>query len=151
MKRLASMFAVVVLMTMAGCATKSTVTPAPEKPLTAFGCPVGGKSVGSMEDLLASKVQTAGDVKDVKVSQMQCIMQGDLLRIDATLANTGTTVRRVAYRFEWVDRNGMKAWNDEVWKPVYLYEKSRETIVATAPASGAVDFKLTLLDADKER
>jgi len=78
-------------------------------------------------------------------------MQNDLLRIDFTLANNATTVRRVAYRFDWIDRNGLKAWNDDSWKPVYLYEQSRQTIVGLAPAATAVDFRLVLLDADKKR
>jgi hypothetical protein len=112
---------------------------------------MGNQPVHSMEDLIASKVQNAGDVKDVKVKEMRCMMQGDLLRIDFTLANGASSVRRVAYRFDWIDRSGMKAWNDESWKPVYLYEQSRETIVGTAPAAAAVDFRLVLLDADKRR
>ena len=80
MKRLASMSAAVILMMMAGCATKSSVTPAPEKPLTAFGCPVGGKSIGSMEDLLASKVQTAGDVKDGRRTLAALAKGGEVLQ-----------------------------------------------------------------------
>jgi uncharacterized protein YcfL len=65
--------------------------------------------------------------------------------------NGASTVRRVAYRFDWIDRNGMKAWNDDSWKPVYLYEQSREMVVGTAPAATAVDFRLVLLDQDKKR
>jgi uncharacterized protein YcfL len=132
-----------------GCATKTATVP--ERPLMAYGCPIGNKPVRSMEDLIATKVETAGEVRDVKVRELQCSMQGDLLRIDFTLANSGSTVRRVAYRFDWIDRNGLKAWNDESWKPVYLYEQSRQTVVGTAPAMSAVDFRLVLLDEDKKR
>jgi uncharacterized protein YcfL len=133
----------------AGCASKSAAPP--EKPLTAFGCPIGGQRIHSMEDLLEAKVANAGSVPDVKVTQLQCTMQNNLLRIDAVIANGASDVRRIAYRFEWVDRNGMKAWNDESWKPVYLYEKSRETVVSSAPSGEAVDFRLVLLDQDRER
>jgi uncharacterized protein YcfL len=145
-----AMFSILfMLAALAGCASKSgTVS---ERPQVAYGCPMGTTPVHSMEDLIASKVQTAGEVRDVKVKEMRCMMQGDLLRIDFTLTNGASTVRRVAYRFDWIDRNGMKAWNDESWKPVYLYEQSRETIVGTAPAASAIDFRLVLLDQDKQR
>jgi uncharacterized protein YcfL len=133
----------------AGCASKSAAPP--EKPPTAFGCPVASKRINSMEELLEAKVATAGSVPDVKVTHLQCTMQNDLLRIDAVVVNEASDVRRIAYRFEWVDRNGMKAWNDESWKPVYLYENSRETVVSSAPSGEAVDFRLVLLDQDRER
>ena len=149
MKRLA-MISILTAAALVGCASNKTAT-APEKPQAAYGCPMGSKPVHSMEDLIASKVETAGEVRDVKVKEIRCMMQGDLLRIDFTLANAASTVRRVAYRFDWIDRNGTKAWNDESWKPVYLYEQSRETVVGTAPAATAVDFRLVLLDEDKKR
>jgi uncharacterized protein YcfL len=139
----------VLLAAIAGCAHRPP--PAPEKPQIAYGCPVGTKQVHSMGDLIAYKVESAGEVKDISVPELQCSMQGDVLRIDFTLANSGAYVRRIAYRFDWIDRDGRKAWNDESWKPVYLYEHSRQTVMSTAPASGAVDFRLVLLDADKKR
>ncbi len=150
MKRLAMVSMLFALAALTGCASKST-TVVPERSQIAYGCPVGNARVGSVEDLIAAKVQTAGDVRDVKVREIQCTMQNDLLRIDFTLANSAATVRRIAYRFDWIDRNGMKAWNDDSWKPVYLYEESRQTIVGMAPAATAVDFRLVLLDADKKR
>jgi uncharacterized protein YcfL len=149
MKYHATLSILFTLAALAGCASRSATVS--ERPQVAYGCPMGTTPVHSMEDLIASKVQTAGEVRDVKVKEMRCMMQGDLLRIDFTLTNGASTVRRVAYRFDWIDRNGMKAWNDESWKPVYLYEQSRETIVGTAPASSAIDFRLVLLDQDKQR
>ena len=74
-----------------------------------------------------------------------------MLRIDFTVANSASIVRRIAYRFDWIDRNGTKAWSDESWKPLYLYEYSHETLVGTAPAPTAVDFRLVLLDNDVNR
>jgi len=144
---LSMMFALVAL---TGCASKPAPV-APPRPQMTYGCPVGNANVGSVEDLIAAKVQTAGDVQNVKVNEILCTMQNDVLRIDFTLPNSATTVRRVAYRFDWIDRNGLKAWNDDSWKPVYLYEQSRQTIVSLAPAATAVDFRLVLLDADKKR
>ena len=64
----------------AGCAHRPA--PAPEKPQVAYGCPVGKKPVHSMGDLIADKVQSAGEVKDISVPELQCSMQGDVLRID---------------------------------------------------------------------
>ena len=150
MKRIAMLSVMFALAVLTGCASKPTPV-VPQSPQVAHGCPVGNARVGSVEDLIAAKVQTAGAVENVKVNEIQCTMQNDLLRIDFTLANAASTVRRVAYRFDWIDRNGTKAWNDESWKPVYLYEQSRETVVGTAPAATAVDFRLVLLDEDKKR
>jgi len=133
----------------AGCAHRPA--PAPEKPQVAYGCPVGKKPVHSMGDLIADKVQSAGEVKDISVPELQCSMQGDVLRIDFTVANSAAYVRRIAYRFDWIDRDGRKAWDDESWKPVYLYEHSRQTVMSTAPAPTAVDFRLVVLDQDKKR
>jgi uncharacterized protein YcfL len=134
---------------LGGCATKTAT--APEKAQMAYGCPVGTQRIGSMEDLISAKVETAGNLKDIEVQEMRCIMEGDRLRIDTTLANSSSMVRRVAYRFDWIDRNGMKAPGDESWKPLYMYEGSRQTIVTTAPMASAIDFRLVLLDADKKR
>jgi uncharacterized protein YcfL len=131
-----------------GCASKGKEA---EMPKTAYGCPMGSKGGQSMEDLIEAKVSSAGSVPDVWVTEMRCRVQNDLLRIDATIGNRSDKVRRVSYRFEWVDEAGFKAWDDESWKPVMLYEKSTQTVVATAPARKAADFRMVLLDQDKNR
>ena len=122
-----------------------------DMPRTAFGCPMGSKGGTSMEDLIASKVRAAGEVPDVKVSELRCKIQSDLLRIDFTLENKSSDVRRIAYRFEWVDEAGFKSWDDESWKPIMMYEKSQQTLAGTAPSRKAADFKIVLLDQDKDR
>jgi hypothetical protein len=132
----------------AGCANKGKPV---EGPKSAFGCPMGMNSGSSMDALVAAKVTTAGNVSDVKVTEMRCRLQGDLLRIDFSLANASSDVRRVSYRFEWIDEAGFKAWDDEAWKPVMLYEKSSQTLTNMAPTRKAADFRLVLLDQDKER
>jgi uncharacterized protein YcfL len=131
----------------AGCSSKGKEA----EMKSAFGCPMGSKGGNSMEDLIAAKVHSAGEVPDVKVSQLRCKIQSDLMRIDMTLENSSSKVRRISYRFEWVDEAGFKAWDDESWKPVMLYEKSQETLAATAPSRKAADFRVVLLDQDKER
>ena len=135
----------------AGCANKGTESKPAEAPKTAFGCPMGLHDGTSMKALLAAKVTTAGDVDNVKITEMHCRMQNDLLRIDFNLANTSSDVRRVSYRFEWVDETGFKASDDEAWKPVMLYEKSSQTLTNVAPTPKAADFRVVLLDQDKER
>ena len=135
----------------AGCMGHKEAKVAPEEPKTAFGCPMEHAGGATMDKLIAAKVQNAGDVPDVKVTDLKCRMQGDLMRIDVTVANTSGGVRRISYRFDWIDESGFKAWDDESWKPVMLYEKSSQTLVASAPTRKAVDFKMVLLDQDKER
>jgi uncharacterized protein YcfL len=134
----------------AGCAGNKSQK-APEEPKTAFGCPMEHAGGATMDKLIAAKVTTAGEVPDVKVTELRCRMQADLMRIDLTLTNASGDVRRVSYRFDWFDEAGFKAWDDESWKPVMLYEKSSQTLVAGAPTRKAVDFKIVLLDQDKER
>jgi uncharacterized protein YcfL len=134
----------------AGCAGDKSKK-APEEPKTAFGCPMEHAGGATMEKLIAAKVTTAGEVPNVKVTELRCRMQGDLMRIDMALTNSSSDVRRVSYRFDWIDESGFKAWDDESWKPVMLYEKSSQTLTAGAPTRKAVDFKIVLLDQDKER
>lgn len=134
-----------------GCANKGKEEKPAEGPKSAYGCPMGMNGGTSMGALIDAKVTTAGTVSDVKVTEMRCRLQGDLLRIDFNLANTSGDVRRVSYRFEWVDESGFKAWDDEAWKPVMLYEKSSQTLTNMAPTRKATDFRLVLLDQDKER
>jgi len=130
----------------AGCASKGK-----ETPTYAFGCPMGHKPGTSMQDVIRAKVKLAGKVPDVKVTDIRCRMQGDLLHVDFTLANRSGDVRRVSYRFEWMDEAGYRAWDAESWKPVMLYEHADETILATAPTRKATDFNIVLLDQDEDR
>ncbi|HTT36442.1 MAG TPA: YcfL family protein [Burkholderiales bacterium] len=130
----------------AGCASKGK-----ETPNYAFGCPMGHKTGTSMQDLIRAKVKMAGPVPDVRVTDIRCRMQSDLLHVDFTLMNRSGDVRRVSYRFEWMDEAGYRAWDAESWKPVMLYEHADETILATAPTRKATDFNIVLLDQDKSR
>lgn len=149
MKRNVTIVMLLAVSLAAGCGSKSPK--APEEPKTAFGCPMEHAGGATMDKLVEAKVTNAGIVPDVKVTNLRCRMQSDLLRIDATLSNSSSDARRVSYRFEWVDEAGFKAWDDESWKPIMLYEKSSQTLVGNAPTRKAVDFRLVLLDQDKER
>jgi len=72
-------------------------------------------------------------------------MTGDLLKIDANLNNDSSRVKRIAYKFRWIDREGMRAWEEETWKPLLMYENSNITVNAVSPTNKAVDFRLLLM------
>ena len=133
--------AAVLLAVLGGCGAKKGF----EKEGFAYGCPIGETKVGSMQDLIESKVSVEGPRTTVAVVEMRCTMSGDLLRIDTMLNNDGGKTRRVAYKFRWIDREGMRAAEEESWKPLMLYEKSNQLITAVAPTPKAVDYKVILM------
>ena len=124
----------------AGCSTKKGF----EKPGFAFGCPIGEAKVSSMDDLVRTKVLAEGRRTTIQATEMRCSQSGDLLRIDANLNNDSKTVKRIAYKFRWIDREGMRAWEEEPWKPLMLYENSNFVINTISPTNKAVDFRLVL-------
>ena len=124
----------------AGCATKKGF----EKPGFAFGCPIGEAKVSSMEDLVRTKVVAEGRRTTIQPTEMRCSLSGDLLRIDANLNNDSRAVKRISYKFRWIDREGMRAWEEESWKPVMLYENSNLVINTISPTNKAADFRLIL-------
>ena len=125
----------------AGCATKKGF----EKPGFAYGCPIGDAKASSMGDLVKLKVVTEGKRTTIEATEMRCTMTGDLLKIDANLNNDSSRVKRIAYKFRWIDREGMRAWEEESWKPLMLYENSNLLVNAVAPTPKAVDFRLILM------
>jgi uncharacterized protein YcfL len=140
MNRTWTIIALLVATLAAGCATKKGF----EKPGFAFGCPIGEASVSSMEDLVKLKVEREGTRTTIEATEMRCTMSGDLIKIDANLNNDSSKIKRVAYKFRWIDREGMRAWEEEVWKPLLMYENSNLTVGAVAPTNKAVDFRLIL-------
>ena len=125
----------------AGCATKKGF----EVPGQAFGCPIGDAKVASMEDLVKAKVVMEGSRTTVLPTEMRCSRAGDLLKIDANLNNDSRSVKRISYKFRWIDREGMRAHDEETWKPLLMYENSNQLVTGIAPHNKAVDFKLILL------
>ena len=122
-----------------GCATKKGF----EQPGFAFGCPIGDTKVSSMDDLVKAKVVTEGRRSNVQATEMRCTkVSGDLIRIDANLNNDSRSVKRVSYKFRWIDREGMRAWEEEAWKPLMLYDNSNLVINTVSPTNKAVDFRL---------
>ena len=124
----------------AGCASKKGF----EKPGFAFGCPLGEAKAGSMDDLLKIKVQSEGKRTTIVATEMRCSMSGDLIKINANLNNDSSSVKRIAYKFRWIDREGVRAWEEEPWKPLLMYENSNFPIDGSSPTAKAVDFRLIL-------
>lgn len=124
----------------AGCATKKGF----EVPGFAFGCPIGEAKVSSMDDLVKLKVVSEGRRTTIQATEMRCTKAGDLLKIDANLNNDSKSVKRIAYKFRWVDREGMRAWEEESWKPLLLYDNSNFVINTISPTNKAADFRLIL-------
>ncbi len=135
------------LLVLTGCAAKGSA-PAGKAP-TAFGCPVASSKQGAMEDLIEAKVEVSGDLAGVMVNAITCTMRNDALRVDVELANKAGDVRRIAYKFRWLDRDGLSAWDDESLKPVLLYAHATHNFTGLAPTSKAVDFRLFLIAQDK--
>jgi uncharacterized protein YcfL len=125
---------------VAGCAAKKGF----EKPGFAFGCPIGEAKVSSMDDLVKAKTLSEGRRTTIQATEMRCSQSGDLLRIDANLNNDSRSVKRIAYKFRWIDREGMRAWEEEAWKPLMMYENSNLVINTISPTNKAVDFRLIL-------
>ena len=126
---------------VAGCATKKGF----EQPGFAFGCPIGDAKVSSMDDLVKAKTAMEGRRTTIQATEMRCTKAGDLMKIDANLNNDSKTVKRIAYKFRWIDREGMRAADEESWKPVMMYENSNLMVNAVAPNPKAVDFRLILM------
>lgn len=115
-----------------------------EVPGFAYGCPIGDAKVGSMDDLVNLKVVTEGKRTTVKPTEMRCSKSGDLMKIDANLNNDSSSVKRISYKFRWIDREGMRAWDEESWKPLLLYDNSNLVINTVSPTNKAADFRLIL-------
>ena len=124
-----------------GCATKKGF----EQPGYAFGCPIGEQKVGSMDDLVKAKTAMEGRRTTIQPTEMRCSKAGDLIKIDANLNNDSKSVKRIAYKFRWMDREGMRAAEEETWKPLMLYENSNLMVSSVAPSAKAVDFRLILM------
>jgi uncharacterized protein YcfL len=135
------MILVVALSALAsGCASKKGF----EQPGYAFGCPIGEAKVSSMDDLVKVKTVSEGRRTTIQATELRCSKTGDLMKIDANLNNDSKSVKRVSYKFRWIDREGMRAWDEEPWKPLMLYENSNLVINTVSPTNKAVDFRLIL-------
>jgi uncharacterized protein YcfL len=121
-----------------------------ERPDLAYGCPTGdNKQIKSKEDLIKAKLEIAGSLPDIEVVDLRCSERASLLRIDVDLKNESREVRRIAYRFRWLDKEGMRAWDDETWKPLLIYGNTLYTVTTMSPSQEATDFRVVVMDQDK--
>ena len=141
MNRTWTIIALLVAALGSGCAAKKGF----EKPGFSFGCPIGDAKVSSMEDLVKLKVVYEGKRTTIQATEMRCTMTGDLYKVDVNLNNDSSQVKRINYKFRWIDREEMRAWEEETWKPLLMYENSNLPVSAVAPTNKAVDFRLILL------
>ena len=111
----------------------------------AFGCPIGDAKVSSMDDLVKLKTAMEGKRTTIQATEMRCSKTGDLMKIDANLNNDSSTVKRIAYKFRWIDREGMRAREEEVVEAGdALRELQPRRSTASSPSNKAVDFRLIL-------
>jgi uncharacterized protein YcfL len=108
------------------------------------------KKIASKEALVKAKLEESGEVAYIDVTDIRCAERGQGLRIEADLENDGEEAHRVAYRFRWLDKDGMAAAGEEAWKPVMVHGKTRQTIATTSPTPDAVDFRLMMRSLDKQ-
>jgi uncharacterized protein YcfL len=141
MKKSLVFAALAATMLIGGCATKKGF----EQPGFAFGCPIGDDKVSSMGDLVKAKTAMEGHRTTIQPTEIRCTRAGELLKIDANLNNDSSSVKRVAYKFRWIDREGMRAAEEESWKPLMLYNNSNMMVSTVAPNAKAVDFRLILM------
>jgi len=140
MNRTWTIIALLVAALAAGCAAKKGF----EKPGFSFGCPIGDAKVSSMEDLVKLKVVHEGKRTTIEATEMRCTMTGDLEKVDVNLNNDSSQVKRVTYKFRWIDREGMRAWDEEAWKPLLIYDNSNLMVNTVSPTNKAADFRLIL-------
>ncbi len=137
--------AVIASIGLAGCASQTKY----EGPGYAYGCPAGAEKINSKADLIKAKVEMAGSIPHIDVVDLRCAQRSEQLRVDVDLKNTGNDVRRIAYKFRWMDKDGMRAWDDETWKPVLIYGNTIQTLTTQPPTQEATDFRVVVMDQDK--
>jgi uncharacterized protein YcfL len=82
---------------------------------------------------------------DVEIEEIRCTTAGDLLKIDVVVYNDESDVERLMYKFRWMDAEGMRAADEESWKPLLMYGNSRQTVTTVAPNAKARDFKFIFM------
>ena len=83
------------------------------------------------------------------VSVNESIVSGNLKKVQVTLENVKNNTRRVSYKFEWIDQDGM-ATNSVVqsWQSLSFVGGETQMVSAVAISPKAVDFKLKLVEAN---
>lgn len=115
-----------------------------------YDCPIGvNEKINSREALIKAKIEIAGSLPNIEVVDLRCSKRANLLRIDVDMRNESREERRIAYRFRWLDKEGMRAWDDESWKPLLIYGNTLYTVTTLSPSQEATDFRVVVMDQDK--
>jgi len=78
----------------------------------------------------------------------QTTVSGNILKIQVELRNTTRSAKRINYKFEWFDMDGMIVDSPTtMWKTEVIEAKETKTLTAVAPNPRAKDFRLKLQDA----
>lgn len=125
--------------------------------LLALGCATNVNTVERADpqakpDMIADKriitdASLGGLIRIVSVNES--IVSGNLKKVQVTLENVKNNTRRVSYKFEWIDQDGM-ATNSVVqsWQSLSFAGGETQMVSAVAISPKAVDFKLKLVEAN---
>ncbi len=125
--------------------------------LLALGCATNVNTVEranpqAKPDMIADKriitdASLGGLIRIVSVNES--IVSGNLKKVQVTLENGKNNTRRVSYKFEWIDQDGM-ATNSVVqsWQSLSFAGSETQMVSAVAISPKAVDFKLKLVEAN---
>ena len=81
----------------------------------------------------------------LEIEEIRCTTTGDLLKVDVVVFNDESDEERLQYKFRWMDAEGMRAADEESWKPVLLYGNSRQTVTTVAPNPKVRNFKFIVM------
>jgi uncharacterized protein YcfL len=84
-----------------------------------------------------------GDTDNIEVVDMRSVVRNGILTVQAKIKNTKEN-SLISYRFNWFNKNGMKVFDDEAWKPLTIPKDHIREITGIAPTPEASDFKLEL-------
>ena len=125
--------------------------------LLALGCATNVNTVEranpqAKPDMIADKriitdASLGGLIRIVSVNES--IVSGNLKKVQVTLENVKNNTRRVSYKFEWIDQDGMLT-NSVVqsWQSLSFVGGETQMVSAVAISPKAVDFKLKLVEAN---
>lgn len=97
-----------------------------------------------MAETVASKVESLGEMKYLKVTDLRATQRNGLLNVQVEITNGNSSNEQLFYRFKWLDNTGFSVWGEEPWKPVLIYGKQKHLITVVAPTPAATDFRIQL-------
>lgn len=93
---------------------------------------------------IATKLIVRGDLQGLQVIDLRSQRRGDVLVVQAQVANLEIRDLRLYYRFRWTDSAGMLVGDGEVWKPMGFMGKQSQMLSGVAPGPQAADFNIEM-------